>query len=292
MWADRRAGLLDAEDWQTFKAEHAEEKSATEAKIARLEQRANEDAAAPVVVPAVADALSLVREFVAQGDTKAVRNVVESLFSDFVVGHDREIQAADPASLTTPEAARAARTALQESIAEMERESGRSVAESNAEAEADEAAVMHALPYPPPADDPLVHGLSTEGLLILPEPRREALEVVMSGSGPTYLVDQHGRDLFRRLPLQTTNGGGLREVIVRAALEPPHPVELARPPRQHHQGRVPGSSREAIPSAARTRATSSSPEPSGRPTSTTARSGWLYSSSRTASWTVSASRTS
>ncbi len=204
LWAGFRAGDVDPDDWRAFKAEHGDEKAATEAKIAQLEARAAEDDAAPVVVPAVADAMALVREFIARGDRNAVRNVMESLFSDFIIGKADDLPP-EAGPDVTPEDARAARAAVRERIAAMEAEAGRTAAEGNAEAMAEALD----LPFPEPAPDPLNEGLTTDGLIILPEPRLDALASVSDPSGATFLVDEHGRSLFRRLPLQTTNTDAL-----------------------------------------------------------------------------------
>jgi hypothetical protein len=153
-------------------------------------------------VPTVADALSLVREAVQRGDAAAVRNVIEALFSDFLIGEAGQM----PDALgIDPQAAVRARAALRERVQAMEVAAGRTVADAEAQAQA----VADLLPWPEPAADPLADGLRPDGLIILPEPRRDALATVTDEHGPAILVDEHGRSLFRRLPLQTTHTDGL-----------------------------------------------------------------------------------
>lgn len=123
---------------------------------------------------------------------------MESLFFDFLIGEASQLATEGPTRAASAEAAHEARTVLRDRLVVMEAEADRTVAETNVDAMAEEAAL--GLPEPPPADDPLVDGLAAGGLLILPEPRRDALASVMEPNGPALLVDEDGRSLFRRLP--------------------------------------------------------------------------------------------
>lgn len=209
LWRDRRSGTLDDADWQAFKAEHAEEKAALDAQAAHLSAAKPEPAE---LTSDVTDALSLVRKFVENGDTAAVRNVISSLFEHFSIG--RESEPETPPAVTAQEA-RAARASVRAEIEKAERTAGRdedgrpvrrTVAEANAEAYAEMARREdEPTPRDPDADLPITES----GLVLIPEPRREVLASIATEDGPAVLVDAQGRNIFGRRPLQTTHADGL-----------------------------------------------------------------------------------
>jgi len=49
--------------------------------------------------------------------------------------------------------------------------------------------------------------LPRPGLVILPQPRTDALEAVCEGGRPVYVVDERGADVFKRLPLEAHREG-------------------------------------------------------------------------------------
>lgn len=200
MWGMFKAGDVDADDWRRFKAEHEEAKAASAARVARLEAQAAESGAAPeAIVPAVADALGLVRAAMANDDADAVRAALETLFSAFYIGPLDGT--ANLPIVGTAEDARAARTALRERIAAMEREAGRTVAEANADYWAEQAALDEPEPEPSDLDAPPV--ADSEGVYIVPQPREDAFD-----GQPLHYVDESGRSAFKRIPLAMTNNDG------------------------------------------------------------------------------------
>jgi DNA invertase Pin-like site-specific DNA recombinase len=202
MWGMFKAGDLDADDWKRFKAEHEEAKAASDARVAQLETQETQAAAAPeALVPAVADALSIVRAAMANDDADAVRAAIERLFSGFLVGERADMP--DQTFIATAHDTRAAKKALRERIAAMEQKAGRTVAEANTEYWQEEATLLADLPEPEPdKDDEPVS--DSAGIFIMPQPREDAFD-----GKPLHYVDDRGRSAFRRVPLTTTNNEGL-----------------------------------------------------------------------------------
>lgn len=203
LWSDRKAGDLDADDWRDFKAEYDEQRPACEAKIARLEAQAAEAASAPEeALPQLMDALALVRSVIDQGDRDAIRTALDDLFSGFLIG--RAANMPGQAMVVTEAEAAAARAHWRARIEQMEKDAGRTVAEGNAEFWAEEAAADADTPKPPkrePAPLP-------DGLVILPQPRPEAMALTGDGEA-VQAVDERGRPLYRRVPLRATSQDGL-----------------------------------------------------------------------------------
>jgi DNA invertase Pin-like site-specific DNA recombinase len=196
---DYMEGRITAEDWQSLRADLEGECAATTAKLARLEAKAKEAKAAPeVVVPAVSDALGIVRAAMQAGDTDAVREALEALFEYFVIGDAEDAEQIIPA--VSPEEVAAARAQLREQVRELERKAGKTVAEAEAEYWAEEAALD--LPEPPPEEV-----VSAERVVILPWPREDAFEAIVEDGEPVYLTDEAGRSMFRRVALTTNNDG-------------------------------------------------------------------------------------
>lgn len=284
---DYMDGKITAGDWQEFRTDLETEREAAGARVARLEARAAESEAADVIVPAVADALSMIRAAMAAGESDTVRAAVEALFSEFMVGEVSDMP--EEAIVGDP----AARAALQQRMAELQATTGHSLADAEAQLWAEEAAMEDALGFRElPGDDPLDVGLwPSDRVVILPTPREDALQAIVEDGQPVHLVDEEGRSLFRRVPFTVTYSDGLGTKSsapwsnARTRSTSPHR------PLSTRSGSA-GSIRLAAPSAARTRRTSSSPEASGRPTSTIPRSGNFVSSSRRASLADSATSSS
>lgn len=205
MWRLFKGGDLDAEDWRTFKAEHEEERAACDARVARLEAQAVEVSAAPeVIVPAIADALAIVRTAMENDDAEAVRAVLETLFSAFLIGTRPDMP--DQAIIGTAHDAEVARARLRERVAAMEAAAGRTVEQAEAEFWAEQMAIEAELDFSEPDPAPVAE---SAGIVVVPQPREDALRSITEEGQPVYLVDEHGRQLFRRLPLVMTNNEGL-----------------------------------------------------------------------------------
>lgn len=205
MWGLFKAGDLDPDDWRTFKREHEEESSACAARVAQLEARAAEaDAAPEAIVPAVADALGIVRTAMANGDSDAVRAALETLFESFLVGELADMPG--QAIIGTTQEMKAARKRVREQIAAMEGAAGRTVAEAEADYWSEQAALDEAEPEPSEDDAPIA---DSAGVVIVPQPREDALASIVEEGQPVQLVDERGRSIFRRIPLELTNNEGL-----------------------------------------------------------------------------------
>jgi DNA invertase Pin-like site-specific DNA recombinase len=203
---DYMDGKITADDWQEFRGDLETERVAARARVERLEAQVAEGDSAEIIVPAVADALSLIRSAMGAGDTDAVRAAVESLFSEFMVGEAGDLP--EEAIVGDP----AARVALQRRVAELDAKTGRSLAEAEAQYWQEEAAMEEVQGFRelPPADDPLNDGLwPSDRVVILPTPREDALQAIVEDGQPVYLVDEHGRSMFKRLPLPVTYNDGL-----------------------------------------------------------------------------------
>jgi hypothetical protein len=133
-------------------------------------------------------------------EVDSVRAAVESLFSEFLVGEADDL----PEQAVTGDPA--ARERLRERIAAMEAAAGRTVAQADAEYWAEEAAMD--LPEPHPDEGAPLR--PSEGVLILPTPREDALQAIVEDGEPVYLVDAEGRALFRRVPVDVTNQESFR----------------------------------------------------------------------------------
>jgi hypothetical protein len=198
---DYREGKISAEDWQGFKADLEDERKAAAAQVARLEAqtKTNGTEAAQEAIPAVADALALVRHAVEAGEKDALRSALERLFSRFIVGEIAEA-VAQPVTADDAEAAAYVRT-VREQIAAAERKAGRTVAEANAATLENEARVDIGAEYRNPRNPSIA---SADSLVILPEPRSEALAAIIENGEPIYLVDETGAPTFRRIAVPTT----------------------------------------------------------------------------------------
>jgi DNA invertase Pin-like site-specific DNA recombinase len=302
MWGLFKDGDLDATDWSRFKTENADERAANAAAVERLETQAQTIARGPeAVVPMAADALALVRASVAAGDVDAVRGALGTLFDCFLIGEvDDMPQDAVPG---TPQERLAARSRLHEQVAALEVASGRTVTDAEAQAGAEDEALRQLIGDPTDLEpDPLDVGLTpSEGVVVLPMPREDALRAIVRDGRPVQMVDDDGRLVFRRLPLEfassgltgeaTTNKDGFDKKSSAPASKARTRSTSPQRPLNTNNGRS-GSRRLPAVSAARTRRTTSRPEPSARPTSRIARSGNLVSNKRTASLVVSASTSS
>jgi hypothetical protein len=136
----------------------------------------------------------------AAGDSDAVRAAVESLLSGFLIGEVGDLPPDLPRGRYAPD------TGLLERLAAMEAAAGRTVAEANAEALAEQAADWAGGEPDADADPPL---MAADRVVILPQPRAEVLASVIEDGQPVYLQDEHGRPIFRRVPLNLTNNDGL-----------------------------------------------------------------------------------
>lgn len=296
---DYMDGKITAEDWADLRPDLESERDAAAARVDRLEAQETAAAAAPeeVIVPAVSSALELLRASMQAGDGSAVREALEALFSGFLVGELGAMPAEAVAG--SPAQAAAARERLRSHVAELEAEAGRTVADAEGQFWAEEAALAQRVGDPSNlAPDPLDVGLvADENVVILPLPREDALASIVEDGRPVYLVDDEGRSAFRRLPLDVAPGGLTsgamtnREGLPRKSSAPAsnartRSVSPHRPLRTSSGSAT--STGEAPESPPRTVRTRSSPEPSGKPTSSTTRSGNFVSISRSASLAVSA----
>jgi DNA invertase Pin-like site-specific DNA recombinase len=212
MFGMLKAGKLSPETWARHEKDHAEAVKANSAAVERLEAQAHTIEQGPeAVVPMATDALTLIREAISNGDQDAVRGALGTLFASFEVGEIGEIP--EEAIVASPQEVAAARARLREQVEAMERRGGRSVAEAEADYWQEEARLQGIMDLPEyEEDDPLDVGLRpTEGIVILPMPRREALAAIVEDNEPVYLTDEKGRTIFRRMPLSvTTSNEGLQ----------------------------------------------------------------------------------
>lgn len=253
---DYIAGKITAEDWNEFRPELEENKTAAAARVAQLEAKLSEGEAAPeVIIPAAAEALTLVRAALATGAVETVRSTIEALFSGFMIGTleelPSEVIAGDPA----------ARARLRATISAMEAAAGQTVADAEAQYWAEEVAMWD---LGDPAPNPLDDGMNLDrGLVLFPMPNEDALRAIVEDGQPVMLADEEGRPVFRRLPFPLTYSDGLSSASSA-------PLSIARTrlsssawPLSTISGRL-GSRRLAMPSASRTSRTSSMPSRPGR----------------------------
>jgi hypothetical protein len=139
--------------------------------LALLARLADEPVLEPeAVVAGTTDALALVRGAIERGDVEAVRGALRRLFVRFTIAEAREgIDAAELPGREAPD------MALRAQLRATERKAGWSVAEAN-NAAMEEAAGQGADPQPGTvsAEDVLAVG----GLVLIPEPRAEALAAI------------------------------------------------------------------------------------------------------------------
>lgn len=239
MWGMFTDGKLDADDWSRFKAENAEGRKANDAAVERLQAHARTIEQGPeAIVPLAVDALALVRASVTTGNVDAVRGALGTLFAEFLIGEVDELP--EDAVTASPQEARAARVRLREQVAAMEAAAGRTVADAEAQAGAEDEALRQLIGDPSNLDpDPLDVGLpATDGVVILPMPREDALQAIVRDGRPVQMVGEDGRLVFRKLPLEfasgaltleaTTNNEGLASLLV-VALRSPIPLTPPEP---------------------------------------------------------------
>ena len=171
---DYMSGAITAADWNDLRGDL---QAAADQADEHLEALKRASASPEVTVPVVVDALTIVRLAVAEKDFDGIRKVLRDLFEHFEIGETATDEAVAPsrgAVLTVdapdPQNADEAEIGLHE----------------------------HELPDPQPLEP-------APGLIVLPVPRREALQSVMNDGEQVFLVDEHGRDVFRRLPIPTFN---------------------------------------------------------------------------------------
>ena len=296
---DYMDGKITAEDWADLRPDLESERDAAAARVERLEAQETAAAAAPeeVIVPAVSSALELLRASMQAGDGSAVREALEALFSGFLVGELGAMPAEAVAG--SPAQAAAARERLRSHVAELEAAAGRTVVDAEAQFWAEEEELRQLVGDPTNHEaDPLDVGLvADENVVILPLPREDALASIVEDGRPVYLVDEEGRSAFRRLPLDVAPGGLTsgamtnREGLARKSSAPASNARMRSGSAQRPLRTSTGSAlsiREPAASATRTSRRIPRPEPSGRPTSSTARSGKRVSIRRSASRAVSA----
>lgn len=202
---DYMEGKITAEDWAEFRGDLESEREASAARVAHLEAKAAEAETAPeAIVPAVADALGIVRTAMANGDSDAVRAALETLFESFLVGELADMPG--QAIVGTTQEMKAAQARVREQIAAMEGAAGRTVAEAEAEYWSEQAALDEGEPEPSEDDAPIA---DSAGVVIVPQPREDALAAIVEEGQPVHLVDERGRSIFRRIPLELTNNEGL-----------------------------------------------------------------------------------
>jgi DNA invertase Pin-like site-specific DNA recombinase len=272
---DYMNGKITADDWNSFRADLENDQLACAARVEQLEAQAASAGESPeVIIPAAADALALVRAALAAGETDTVRAAVETLFAGFTIGQTYDLP--EQAIGGRQEALQAiggrqeALQALKATVRAQERAAGRTAAQAEAAYWAEQAM----LPSPgEPAEDPTDVGLPLpDGVVILPEPREDALRSIIEDGQPVTVVDDEGRPVFRRLPFALTYSDGLPSTSSAPLSKPRSRCSSPTRPLSTSIGRV-GSIRLATPSAARISRSSSRPSRSGRPRSTIARSG-------------------
>lgn len=262
---DYMAGKITAEDWNEFRPELEENRAAADARVAQLEAKLSESDAAPeVIIPAAAEALTLVRAALATGAVETVRSTIEALFSGFMIGTleelPSEVVAGDPA----------ARARLRASISAMEAAAGQTFADAEAQYWAEEVSMWDlGEPAPNPVDD----GVELSGgLLLLPMPNEDALRSIVEDGQPVMLADEEGRPVFRRLPFPLTYSDGFGRTSSAPRSNVRSRCSSFARPLSTSSGSV-ASMREATGSAVRIASSSSSPSRPGSPRSTSTRSG-------------------
>jgi site-specific DNA recombinase len=204
--ADYLAAKLSVDDYNSMKAETEQRQSAAEARLAELAD--SKPPTAKALVSTTLDTLALVRRAVESGQAQRVRELIGRLFEHFTIAEEFEgqVDPADEPEAKTVDLAEA-RARLRGTISKAEVTSGRKVEEANAAAIEEEALhPSHDYQHP---DEGVIR---TGGLVLIPEPRRDALAAILDGSDPVYLVDKNGRSIFKTLPLEagTTYGASLQ----------------------------------------------------------------------------------
>lgn len=169
--ADYLSGAIEAGDWSEFRPqlEHA-----VGVALDRRDRIKEASLATPAdhAVPFVVDALALVRTAAKERNGDGVRQILRDLFEHFVILDNETAEEINAASGPAAVAAGA-------------------ISESDVrQAEPDELAELE-IPYPQPVE--------AKGHEILPIPRRAALASLIDGDNQIHLVDESGRDVFRRL---------------------------------------------------------------------------------------------